>query len=99
MQIEQTHWTEFGVALRGVYEPGMRATHNDPGHDAAIVDVEVTGLVFEKRVRDREFGQFINVEFDCFKGVDMTNSEIKKLLGNIADALGDVAEEALWEAL
>jgi hypothetical protein len=88
-QVSASEEFEFVVDLTGIREPGLRPTHNDPGHEASIEDVTVEGL------RYVTWGKTI----DLLDGIDRTNPEVRKLLANIAAALGDSATDALADNL
>lgn len=92
---------EIEVDLSGTFQPGCPAWGGgrferpiNPPEDASIEDVEVTGVNGLKRVWGFASGLTWK-SIDLLAGVDRNNPEVRKLLDNIANFLGEEAAELL----
>jgi hypothetical protein len=84
---------EIEVNLSGTFQPGCAAwgggrfeRPTNPPEDDSVEDVEVCGLVALR---------FKGPSTNLLAGVDLKNPEVRKLLDNIANFLGDEAAEIL----
>jgi hypothetical protein len=92
MTVAATTTFEVEIDLSGSLQPGERRTLNDPGHDAFVDDVEVEGVFGLRRVD----GKWLRVSLTA--GMDPASPCTKAFLANVADYLGDDADDALLAA-
>ena len=90
--IAQTDYTfEIETVLEGDVTPAEPASWDSPGYGAEVDSMVVKDLYFlrfnyKTRKHDR---------VDLLRGVDRKSPEIKRLLNNIAEAIGEDADDAL----
>jgi len=78
-------YLELEIELSGNVISGMAATHNDPGHDDYIEDIDVEDVTFEVR----------GITHALLKG--LSPEAINRVRLNLIDALHDQMAEAIFE--
>ena len=86
-------YAEIEIEVEGSWIPGLRQTHDDPGHAPYIEDMDVTGLWIERR---ESTGKMRRI--DLLAGVDRASPAYKVLMANFEQAFQDEAEDALLSA-
>ena len=105
MKVEATDWVEIGLRVEGTFVKGYPergptwASGGEPGELDSMENVEIIGLLAEKRVWRDGLGALLQtplrVPFDLCEGVNLKSPDVQKLLTNIAGHFSESIDEAL----
>jgi hypothetical protein len=98
MHLSSTLSLEIELSIEGEYAPGLRATHNDPGHPESIEDLNITDIALMRH--SRVDGKTTWTAKSIFNGVNLSSPDVQRLITNIlndADVFEDAANQLLAE--
>ena len=105
MEVEATEWVEIGLRVKGKFLKGYPmkgpsfASAGEPGEPDSMEDVEIVGLIAERRTHYGPKGEILDeprvIKANLCRDVDLKNPEVQKLLGNIVAHFSESIDETL----
>jgi hypothetical protein len=100
--IHTRHHVELGLDVEAVLYPVTRPRLSEPGDEASLEDVGVTGVFYEKHtfapsIDGSGWLRKLTQKTNLLSGCDTTSPDLRRFLSNLTEALRDDLVDALFE--
>jgi len=96
MQVEATHTLEIELTITGTYESAERRTHNDPGCEARVDDLDIYDMGVVTLAKSASGTRQWKTS-SILEGVDRKSEAYHRIVSNILAMIEEDATSALLE--